>query len=265
MDHFDGAAYAAAPAVGAASGVTLGVAVLSALPVSAPAPVKRAGKRLRTSTLALQAAWRKAREVPPPPVDRRAADHRLDVAWSATDRRLGAYADLPETCPAAKRSAEIRHKLFPDGLSFVNLPHDQEWAESDRLLAEIKADKLESDLDQLAGPDFLKEVRAAHEAFGVAFGITKAEAPPPDVALVAGPLRDLQAEVRSYALQVSAAADDDPGFAEAARAALAPIDRARAAAARQSGSASTGAAGPPPAPPAPEVTPTSPIPEVPGG
>ncbi len=213
MEDFDVAAYAQAPAVGAASGVTLGMALLSALPASAPAPVKRAAKRLRASTLALQTAWRKSREVLPQ-VDRRAQDHRLDMAWSALHGRLDAYADLPAENPAAKQSAETRERLFPQGVAFVNLPHDKEWAESNRLLAQIEADDLQGDLDKLAGPDFLNEARAAHEAFGAAFGITRAAAPPPDVTLVAEPLSELQADVRGYALQLSAAPDVTPTSAE---------------------------------------------------
>lgn len=87
------------------------------------------------------------------------------------------------------------------------------------------------------------------------------------------PLRDLQAAVRNYALQVLAVANDNPDFVPAARDALFPIDQARAVTSRSATAATTdasagaSAAAKPtsPAEPLPAVTPDSPVPQVPEG
>lgn len=268
MENLDFSRYVAAPKTGVAGGVALGVALISALPKGAPAPVRAAAQALHASTLALQTAWRKSSDGEPAPAPDagRDADHALDVAWRATEQRLGATASLPAAdFPDAARAAMLYQRLFPDGLGFLTLPWSSEWAESDKRLGLIKEDKLEADLDELAGKDFLAALRAAHAAYGKVLGITQAEDPPADVVQVQQPLHALQSAVRNYALQVVAAAGADPGFAEDARAALLPIDRVRAANARQAGSGSVSAEPAPPAQDVPAVGPTTPIPEVPAG
>lgn len=268
--EIDFTAYLSAPAVDAAGGVALGVALLAAAPKKPPASIRRAAHALRKSTLALQSAWKLTEAAATP--DRRGADHRMDVAWNAFWNRLHAYAELPsEDYPRAGHAAAREATLFGDGLAFLKLPYAREWAESERRLRMLDDKKLESELREIVGQDFIAEVRAAHAAYGDALGITEAQAAPPDVVKVQQPLRDLQAAVRSYALQVVAVADGNPDFAPAAHDALSPIDQLRATTSRSANagtaaaSAVASAAGktPSPASPLPAVTPTSPVPQVP--
>jgi hypothetical protein len=264
--------YLSAPAVDVAGGVALGVALLVAVPKKPPAPVKRAAQAVRASTVALQAAWKLTEAAEPP--DRRGADHRMDLAWNAFWCRLHGYAELPpETYPRAERAAALEATMFDDGLAFLKLPYAREWAESARRLRLLEDKKTASELREIVGEDFITEVQAAHAAYGVAIGITEAQTAPPDVAKVQQPLRDLQAAVRNYALQVLAVANDNPDFVSAARDALLPIDQVRATTSRPSStsaadaSAAAPAAGKttPPTTALPAVTPDSPVPQVPEG
>lgn len=274
---FDISPYLSSPAVDVPGGVALGVALVTALPAHSPATVRRAAKRLRASTIALQAAWQATRKAAEG-VDRRAADHRMDVAWGAAHGRLSAYAALPANdYPRAEKAARLMEKLFPEGLGFLTLPYSHEWAESGQRLALLDDKAVDAELRELVGDDFVDELDKAHAAYGDALGITEAQAPP-DVVRVQEPLRDLEAAVRDYALQIGAAAGDQPDFAAAAQAALAPIDRAREDAARAAGSSGNGSTagngsaasttaggdGSRAAPPAlPAVTPDSPVPDIP--
>lgn len=267
---FDISPYLNAPVVDVPGGVALGVALVSALPAHSPATVRRAAKRLRASTIALQAAWQATRSASRS-VDRRAVDHRMDVAWGAAHARLSGYAALPAASyPRAGKAAHLMEKLFPDGLGFLTLPYSHEWAESSQRLALLDDKATDAELRDLVGDDFVDELEKAHAAYGEALGITEAQAPP-YVVRVQEPLRDLQSAVRDYALQLGAAAGDQPDFADAARAALAPIDRARedaarAAASGESGSRAAAGDGSAAAPPGlPAVTPDSPVPDVPAG
>ncbi|XYH99767.1 hypothetical protein ACMHYB_08380 [Sorangium sp. So ce1128] len=125
--------------------------------------------------------------------------------------------------------------LFPEGLEFLKLSMDLEWAESNALLGRIaEDDALGKDLVAIAGPEFLAEVRAAHEAYGEVLGITKAHEAPADVAALREPLRELVSAIGDYLLQVVASVDRErPETVPSARAALAPLDRLRQATARR--------------------------------
>ena len=56
-DDFDPTPYVRPPVIDVASGVALGVALLSALPKDAPEGVRKVAKKLRTATVELQQAW----------------------------------------------------------------------------------------------------------------------------------------------------------------------------------------------------------------
>ncbi|WP_437914098.1 hypothetical protein WME73_48900 [Sorangium sp. So ce302] len=112
----------------------------------------------------------------------------------------------------------------------------------------------------------MAEVRAAHEAYGEVLGITKAHETPAEVAALREPLRELVSAIGDYLLQVVAAVDRErPETIQSARAALAPLDRLRQAAARRAaGKSGKGE-------PAenddeealPEIEPDAPVPDVP--
>src|SRR5262249_18401445 len=110
------------------------------------------------------------------PPNARAFDLDLDNAWGALKARLDALAELSTTDagPDAIKAASLIAALFPDGLGFLKRPYAAEWAESDARLRRVDAEALAGDVDALAGSAFLRAVRRAHEAYGIALGITRA-------------------------------------------------------------------------------------------
>lgn len=243
---FDVTAYVRPPVLKVAGAVGLATALLHAIPRDAPPPVRAAAKKLRARAAALQEAWRGAERVSRAE-DPRPADQAIDNAWGALYARLEAYASLDrERVPRAARAAELLTALFPDGLSFLKLPYAEEWSESKKRLDRVASDALDKDLDALAGKEFLEEVRAAHERYGKAIGITAPRAAVDAPASLVEPLREVSRAIAAYAVQVVAAAQqsDDEATTSGLLRALRPIDDHRADGARRSKSKSGSAEGP---------------------
>ena len=97
------------------------------------------------------------------------------------------------------------------------------------------------DVNELAGPDFLAEVKAAHADHGVALGVTK---PAPEVLeyKLAEPLQSLSRSIGRYTLAVVTMADDDAASIAVARRALRPVDDYREGQARRARAGGTAAA-----------------------
>ena len=262
MSKIDPSLYVRAPITDVAGAVALGISLLAHLPKNAPKPVKDAGLKLRDSVLSLQAIWAET-AVPATPAGRRAADSAVDNAWGALEGRLASYARLPASeYPKAARAAEIHQILFAGGLEFLTLVYRSQWAEGERRLHLITTKELAADIDVLAGPEFLAEVKRTQKLYGEALGVTKAEDLPPEIKLTE-PLRAVGAAVVDYAVQLLAFAGADASAEPAVRRALKPIDDTRAASRR----APPGAA-PAPEPegeaaPTPDVGPKTPLPDVP--
>lgn len=226
VDDFDPALYVRQPIIDVAQGVALGIALLSATPKPAPDNVKKSAKHLRAAVLKLQDAWRQNGRIAP--IDKRPADVRADKAWGAFHARINAYAELPRAeYPLAKRAAEILDILFPDGLGFLALLYNAQWAECEKRLKLIEEEEFESDLETIAGPEFLAELKKAHHLYGQALGITRAADPKSPVNL-SEPLRALAKAVVHYSLQLIAMLDDSEATSAAVRKALHPLDQLRA-------------------------------------
>lgn len=256
MSELDPEVYVRAPQADVATTVSLGVSLLSALPSGAPLPVKAAGKRLRASVVALQAAWRGV-PASTPAVTKRAADLSTDNAWGSMESRLSAYARLPaDRYPRAQRAQVIHEAVFDGGLEFLTKPFKAQWAEGNKRLQMIDEHGYAADIDVIAGPEFLAEVRRMQKVYGEVLGVTKAEELPPELNLVE-PLREVGRKVVDLALQLLAWSSANPEADAAVRKALKPIDDQRAAARRASDAASEDE------PAAPPATPTTPIPDVP--
>ena len=232
-DDLDPSLYVRVPIINVSNGISLARALLTASPKGAPAPVRKAARKLRTAATELQEA-RLARSRAGVVSDARSADKSMDNAVSALHQRLTACTLLSvEQHPLATRAAELLAALFPDGLKLLLLPYTEEWAEVDTLLRRIDADGLAPELDRLAGKEFLAAVRGAFVAYGSALGVTKKSAEVATVPL-ADPLRSVGRAIAAYATQVVAAFDDSEGDARAAlRAALVPLDAHRASVARR--------------------------------
>lgn len=259
--------YTTAPRLSASSAVSLGIALLTVVPKPAPQAVRIAATRLRTAVVDLQRDWGRELEATPASTIPRDADLRLDRAVRATALRLEAYALLaPERVPEAEPAKAAYGRLFPQGLRFLNLPYEEQWAHCQRLLEAIDADEaLAADLEELVGESILAELRAAQEAYGDALGITTERAAAEVVPLL-DRIGAVRAAIIGYALQIVAMQDVDSGRLAAARRALAPIDERKARDARRiAAPASTGAPGTETAGEAEEdagVSPSTPVPAV---
>jgi len=223
--------YVVAPRVSVPAAVSLGIALLSATPKPTPQAVRRAATRLRESVLTLQQGWRRqvstgfASLATPKEVDT-----RVDRAFRAMSLRLEALTILSaDAGPDVEMATRAHQRLFPDGLRFLNLPHSQQWAHCDRLLATLDDDEdLVTDVERLVGETTLAEVRAAQQAYGTVLGITSARENADVVSLIE-PLEAVRSAIVGYAVQIVAMQSDDPSRLPAAHKALAPIDEVRAA------------------------------------
>jgi len=255
--------YATTPRLSASSAVSLGIALLTVVPKPAPQAVRFAATRLRGSVVELQREWGRELEAGSADTLPREADLRIDRVIRATSMRLEAYALLaPDRVPQAERAKAASGRLFPQGLRFINLPYEEQWAHCQRLVEAIDADEaLADDIEELVGEPILSELRAAQAAYGDALGITAKRttaAPVPVLEL----LNAVRAAIIGYALQIVAMQDADADRIADARRALAPIDERRTREARRTTTAPR--AGGTTAEPEedPLVTPSTPVPVV---
>jgi hypothetical protein len=264
---FDPSPYLRPPKLDVRQAVALAIALLSALPKSPTDGMKRTARAMRKATITMKKAWAQKRRVQgtSKPADKVKADRRIDTAWAALKMRIDACAFLPiEAHPMAPRAGEISQMLFPKGLEFLTLVMDKEWAESNQLLERIEDEGLAAELDAIAGPAFLAEIRAAQVAYGEALGITKAHEAPAETETLLEPLRELVSAIGDYLLQVVASVDrEEAATIRAARAALVPLDRFREGAARRAGSKDGKEEASEPGEDLPEVDPETPVPDVP--
>lgn len=223
---FDPSVYHRPPVISTASGFTLGCALITAMPKKSPDMVRRTAEILRADTMALQASWI-AKDKEFKAEFRRKTDTWADNAWGALHGRIESYRRLPGAkYPLVGRAEEILALLFSEGLSFVLLPYDEQWAESEKRMKKIEMNALEKDIEAIAGSEFLENLREAHEAYGKLTGTTEPKAPVTKVT-VGDPLRKVQVAIGRYARQWAALAEDSPDLLEMATMALAPIDRLR--------------------------------------
>lgn len=227
--------YVVAPRLAVPAAVSLGISLLSATPKPAPQAVRRAATRLRESVLGLQHDWRRqiatgVTSLATP----KEVDNRVDRAFRAMSMRIEALTLLSaEAGPDVEIASRAYERLFSEGLRFLNLPHPQQWAHCDRLLATLADDEeLAADVERLVGETTLGEVHAAQKAYGQVLGITTAKEDADEVSLVE-PLEAVRSAIVGYAVQIVAMQSDDPSRLPAARKALAPIDEVRAAQAAQ--------------------------------
>lgn len=227
---FDPTPYVHPPQLDTPAILAVARALLAAAP---PHPDRRTGKLLDALRAASDDLGARYAQLPAPAKESlRTSDSAVDRAWSALYLRLDAYAQLPaDAFPKAARALTLREALFPGhSRAFLALAYATEWAESEKRLQIIDRDHLQADLDALSGPEFVANLRTAHAAYGIALGITHAAAAPTSVNLREALDRTRRA-IGRYTFHLASLADeDDDAGLSALRAALKPIDDARAAA-----------------------------------
>ena len=162
-------------------------------------------------------------------------DMAVDAAWSAIHGRLVPWTQIAHERSA--RAAELIELVFPDGLRFLLMPWPAQWAEGQKRLRQVRSGGLEESMRELVGDAFWRALVAAQRAYGEALGLgegDEAEDEEASESRVSALRGALLTSIMQYAVQVVAAhnAEPDAKARKALRAALAPIDAARAAAQR---------------------------------
>lgn len=250
---FDPARYTSAPILTVASAITLAGALVAACPKGAPANVKKSCRKLAAARDAAQSAWsakqtelRQATGLDGPVIDREA-----DGSWAALRMRLEASALLPAArYPKASRAAELIAWLFgKDGLNFLKEPYPAQWASMNTILQRIDEEGLQGELDALAGPEFLAQIRHVHPRYdAMVKAMLQRDAATGENLL--DHVRAVQRAIVDYATKVAATVDEDePETVTAALEALRSIETHREALARRG---ATGGKGEPEPAPEPE-------------
>ncbi len=231
--------YASLPAADASRLSSLAESLLAAAPPDHGPLIARALAQIGQHKVELDAVRR------PPSKEaqrsaKRPADIAVDTSWIALRDRLTAYARLPhDRYPKAARAARLLERLLPDGTGFLNLPYDKQYNQGQLRLEAIDAQALEAELIELAGADFLTEVRATQAVYGEVLGISRKREPvDEETVLVAEPMRLLREAILYYTSKLIGGLDEhDPEAVATVREALRPIDDLRAQVAREAAAA----------------------------
>ena len=227
-EPFDSSPYQSIPNADVPSIIALVNKLLQLTPKKSTAEVKAAAKKMRFAVDALSEVF----AAPAPiksttPAQKRLADTRIDRAWSALYRRVEACSMLPtEEYTDAKEAQGVLEGFFSEGLKFLTLPYEAEWAESNRRLQQIDADAdLAKTLTRLAGDLYLPEIRKAHTLYGDILGITAPAAKEESVSAALDiPLQSLRRAISQYLRAMVATVDEDePNTVSGVVRALAPI------------------------------------------
>lgn len=231
--RFDASIYVRSPNVSIATGIALAKSLVRECPKSMPASVKKACKKLSAVCEAAQGAWAdRQREMGAlSDGDSRLIDQEADTVWGALRGRLRDFASLPfDRYPRAQRASELVVVLFgADELNFLKTKFTVQYETMDTILKRIGADNLENDINELAGPEFLDQIRHVHPRYEamVRTMIMREEGSGQNLL---EHVRNLQRAVVEYAIKVCGTVDedDDPQSAVVARRALLPIEKFRA-------------------------------------
>jgi len=246
-DDFDPSLYIRAPVFNLAAGISLTRALLDDSPKALGPVVKKARKHLEDTLTASQKslADRQREENALSGEDPREIDQEADTLWSALRTRLVAYGALPDKrVPRAVRAREIVAILFGgEGLSFLKARYVEQWSTMDAILSRIAEDKLQKDIDTLAGPEFLEQIQQVHVRYGamVKESLTREEGSAQNLR---EQVQALQKAIVAYATKVCATVEEDePETRVMARLALRALDHFRLAAAKGRGGEGEEAAG----------------------
>jgi hypothetical protein len=214
--------------VNASTAVSLGRRLITAQPQK-PTPAIKASAALLAAdveTLAVAVSEHSSADIL---FDTRPIDHQDDNGWGCLFDRLDSYARLPAAhYPKVARAAELRNILYPDGLKFLLLDYGAQYTQTDLRLARIKDDKLQPDLDAIAGPEFLAEVKRTHALYAEALGISKPRAATPKRPDLRPILQKVNQSISAYVVHLcSLYLSGTPAQQAEVRVALQPLDEER--------------------------------------
>ena len=229
---FDPSTYTRAPNITLKSGISLALALVALCPANASASIKKASKGLKAAADKGTEAFAERQRLLGVTVESTSAatDLEADTSWGAFRSRLVSYGELPlHIAPRAPRAREIVDQLFSSGgLGFLKEKYPEQRTAMASLLKRIKDEDLASDIDELAGPEFLKalrDVQPRYDAMVTAMLSKSSGQNTPNLLLHKGAI---QTAIVDYATKICATVDrDESETVEAALAALVPIDNHR--------------------------------------
>ncbi len=233
------------PRFDAAGAVEMGEALIAVASDVAELPrsIKRAKEALEEdlSTLRAAASARLAAAAASDPAATAAADRALDACWTALHDWLAAFTKLPEGFVEQAEARALLAEIYPDGLSFILLPFEAEWDQSEsrvlRLTGHVgghaggdapppgAGEPLGDRVRALGGGVFIDALGAAHATYGKVLGLPREKGKRGGGASgVADALDGFVAALRVYALKVTAYVElDEPLTAELAVSLLDPL------------------------------------------
>lgn len=221
--QFDASSYIRPPKIGAASGFLLSARLLGAASSDPSLRVLAALERMRSRALEVQRAVKERARLRGRSL--RPEDREFDGAYAAFRSRMIAHTQRPGN-PRGPRVVELLSDLLPEGLQFTKANYGEQWFYSETVLQRIEDEGLSEELEELAGAQFLADVRAAHAALGEALGI---DAPQPSSApALSEVVSALAAAIADYARVLAGEVDseDEKSVATFLRA-MAPRDAHR--------------------------------------
>lgn len=229
----DRSAYATAPRISLASGLSLVEQLIAATPANASRGVKESVAGLKKTAASARTVHQEATDLAalPQAAGDAVLDNRADRCLAGIRTRLEGWT-LLDDAKEAKRAAGLIVRLFPEGLGYTRRSFDEQDQEMKRLLERVKARGIKRELDELVGPPFLatlKKLAKAYSAMVAKMGTTQTRQVAVRETVVA-----LQTMIVRHASRVLGELDDDdPKSVEATRAMLAPLDNFRARAAQR--------------------------------
>jgi hypothetical protein len=202
------------PRFDAVGAVALGEKLIAVASAEAelPRPIRRAKEALEEDLASLRraAAARLASAAAESPAIIAEADRMLDGCWTALFDWLTGFSKLPIGTPEGDEAIELLAALYPDGLSFILLPYELEWNQSDLRLGRITTEALGDRIRALGGHVFITALMKAHTSYGKLLGLPRPAGPAATGASsVAEALDGFAAALRVYALKVTAFVEVD--------------------------------------------------------
>ncbi len=210
------------------TGIVLARTLVSSMPKSMPAQVKKAAQKLtRVATEGEAAVTQRQRELGQSGEESsRDVDIAADTAWSVLHDLLEQLSRLPDTYERAKKARKLRETLFPEGTAFLRLSYGAQVVRMDVILKRIDSEGLAKTLDAVLGPEPLQEVRLIQPRYEAMVKRRLKEVG--SAANLLENVRALQRAIVEYATAVASTVDsDDAASVALAREALRPIDNHR--------------------------------------
>lgn len=248
--------YISNPRFATAIGIILSIQLLRAALTDAGDRVRATLEKLRDAAVHAQAVMVERLRTAPETL--RPIDLRLDAGFMGLREVLEGKARLVGTEIGA-RAARLLPQVFPEGTAFVQLTLAEEWVVAKSHLDRIARERLEQEIGEVAGPEFLPFITEAHVALGEGLGLGETPLVASDTDALRKANQRLSKAIAAYGrAMVGQVDEDDPESVAAFKRAMYPLDAYRRSAfARGAGQETEGPSLDT------DVTPTDPIPPVP--